>query len=511
MPEGQGSRLRYESATPEIANVDANGLVQTLQAGIARIHVYTDNQLCATSEIQVLHAPRWLRIFPESASYRIDEGGFQLQASFPSAEEGGSVYYASSDPEIAEVSADGSVRFLKTGSVKIIARSYNRHTAICALTIGEAPQEIGFAQDEYCVALGDCISIPVCFTQGAESYRLEAADEGLVSISGNRVAGLAVGETILRAHSLSGLQAECKLRITPPPEDISIADPQINLVLGLEAQTVLHAQPIPAEAGTLRYFSSDPSIASVDLLTGEVTPQKIGDCIITVSTYDGAHAEICRVHVEGLLEGIKIGIDPGHQLHHNSDKERSAPKGGKMKNKVAVGGRGVVSKTQEYVVNLQVGLRMRDELERLGAEVKMTRTTNDVDISNKQRALMMNEFGADLVLRLHCNAWKNSKPKGISMMVSKSWAMPKESKRAAQLMMKRMLAATGAKNRGISVNNNYTGNNWSTVPCILVEMGFLTNVKEDKLLNSDAYQEILSHSMIEGICDFVGREIPTVW
>lgn len=49
------------------------------------------------------------------------------------------------------------------------------------------------------------------------------------------------------------------------------------------------------------------------------------------------------------------------------------------------------------------------------------------------------------------------------------------------------------------------------MPCILVEMGFLTNAKEDKLLNSDAYQEILSHSMIEGICDFLGREIPTVW
>ena len=511
MPDGQGSYLRYESSDPNVATVDDSGRVQTRQAGTVRIRAYTQNNLSAESEIHVLRAPAWLRVFPERASCRIDEGGFTLQPVFPSAEEGGSVSYESADPNIATVSGNGELRFLSVGTVNITARSYNGHTATCALTIGEAPQEIHFAQDIYTVAVGDCISIPAEFTQGSESYRLETADTAIAAASGNRVTGVTVGETRLTAVSVSGLRAECALRVVAPPDGLALDQAEITLILGKDIALALAAHPLPEDAGTLRYSSSDPAIASVDALSGVVTPRKIGDCSITVSTYDGRFTETCAVHVDGLLRGVKIGIDPGHQLHHDSEKERSAPKGGKMKAKVAVGGRGKVSKTEEYVINLQVGLRMREELEMLGAEVKMTRTTHDVNISNKQRALMMNDFGADLVLRLHCNAWKSGKPNGISMMVSKSWAQPKESLRAAKLLMSRMLEATGASNRGISLTDYYTGNNWSTVPCILVEMGFLTNAREDRLLNSAEYQETLSHSMIDAICDYMGRERPTIW
>ena len=49
--------------------------------------------------------------------------------------------------------------------------------------------------------------------------------------------------------------------------------------------------------------------------------------------------------------------------------------------------------------------------EALGCEVYMTRETNDVDISNQERAIMMNELGVDLVLRIHCNgSTNNSRP-----------------------------------------------------------------------------------------------------
>ena len=511
MPDGQGSHLRYESADPDVATADASGRVQTHGAGMAHIRVYTQSDLCAESVIHVLRAPAWLRVFPESASYRIDEGGFTLQPVFPSAEEGGSVFYESADPSLATVSDAGEVRFLNTGTVKIMARSYNGRTAACTLTIGETPQEIRFSQDSYTVAAGDCISIPAEFTQGAESYHLETADTNIAIASGNQVTGIAVGETLLTAVSSSRLRAECTLRVVAPPEGLVTEQTEITLVLGKVTAFALTAHPLPEDAGTLRYSSSDPTIADVDALTGIVVPHKIGDCDITITTYDGRFTETCAVHVDGLLKGVKIGIDPGHQLYYDNSREPSAPSGGKMKAKVAVGGRGKVSKTQEYVINLQVGLRMREELEMLGAEVKMTRTTHDVNISNKQRALMMNDFGADLVLRLHCNAWKSSKPNGISMMVSKSWAQPEESLRAAELLMSRMLEATGASDRGISLTDYYTGNNWSTVPCILVEMGFLTNVREDQLLNSAEYQEILSHSMIDAICDYMGRERPTIW
>ena len=67
-----------------------------------------------------------------------------------------------------------------------------------------------------------------------------------------------------------------------------------------------------------------------------------------------------------------------------------------------------------------------------------------------------------------------------------------------------MLDATGAKNRGIVLNDNYTGQNWSVVPCVMVEMGFMSNPQEDELLNTPEYQRKLIAGMIRGIADYLG-------
>jgi N-acetylmuramoyl-L-alanine amidase len=67
---------------------------------------------------------------------------------------------------------------------------------------------------------------------------------------------------------------------------------------------------------------------------------------------------------------------------------------------------------------------------------------------------------------------------------------------------------TGCVARKIKYTDEYTGNNWSTVPCILVEMGYSSNATEDKLLNSPAYQEKIVKGLINGICRYNGIELP---
>ena len=58
---------------------------------------------------------------------------------------------------------------------------------------------------------------------------------------------------------------------------------------------------------------------------------------------------------------------------------------------------------------------------------------------------------------------------------------------------------------GIFRRDTYTGLNWSEVPSILVEMGFMTNEEEDYKLNDPAYQQLLVQGMVEGICAYMGR------
>ena len=68
-----------------------------------------------------------------------------------------------------------------------------------------------------------------------------------------------------------------------------------------------------------------------------------------------------------------------------------------------------------------------------------------------------------------------------------------------------MVEATGAKKRGVFLRDTYTMNNWSVVPCILVECGFMSNPEEDEKLNDPDYQNLLVQGMVEGIARYFQR------
>ena len=149
---------------------------------------------------------------------------------------------------------------------------------------------------------------------------------------------------------------------------------------------------------------------------------------------------------------------------------------------------GAATGIAEYVTVLEISLKLRDALGSQGAEVYMTRETHDVDISNQERAKMMNDLGVDLVLRIHCDGADNRSKHGIALYCSRSNAIAEESYRAAEAILPRVCEATGAKPHATVQNDNYTGQNWSEVPCIMVECGFLSNPDEDRLLNDEDYQ-----------------------
>ena len=133
----------------------------------------------------------------------------------------------------------------------------------------------------------------------------------------------------------------------------------------------------------------------------------------------------------------------------------------------------------------------------------MTRETHDVDISNQERAKMMNGYGVDLVLRIHCDGVDNHSKHGIALYCSRSNSIAAESYRACEAILPAVCEATGAKNNGIVSNDNYTGQNWSTVPCLMVECGFASNPDEDVLLNSEDYQWLLARGLTQGIIDYI--------
>ncbi|MBO4364225.1 MAG: N-acetylmuramoyl-L-alanine amidase [Clostridia bacterium] len=207
----------------------------------------------------------------------------------------------------------------------------------------------------------------------------------------------------------------------------------------------------------------------------------------------------------GPLAGLIIGIDPGHQRRGNSEKEPCAPwdasknaqvNNGTMKAKTTSGTSGKFTNVDEYVVTLDISLKIKAHLEALGATVVMTRETADVDLSNIDRAEICNKANCHIVLRIHCNGADNPAVNGVEAWIRGNGdgsdeykALGAYEKKLAEALLTYYCEATGATKRNVNTSDNYTGLNWSTVPSIIIECGFMSNEEEDNLLVSPDYQE----------------------
>lgn len=86
----------------------------------------------------------------------------------------------------------------------------------------------------------------------------------------------------------------------------------------------------------------------------------------------------------------------------------------------------------------------------------MTREENDVDISNIERAVMMNKWGADMVLRIHCNGSIDRSVKGAGMYVRKTGAMAEESAQLARCLLAAVGEYAGAQTQSVYKRDTYT-------------------------------------------------------
>jgi len=205
-----------------------------------------------------------------------------------------------------------------------------------------------------------------------------------------------------------------------------------------------------------------------------------------------------------------VVIDAGHQSRRDTRMEPIGPGSSTKKAAVTSGTRGTATRIPEYKTNLRVALKLRDLLVRNGVSVIMVRTGNDVDITNNMRARVANAAHADLFIRLHCDGSDDSGVHGISVLTpgKNRWTAPivSTSMSAARSVSAATIASTHAKNRGIARRSDLAGFNWCKVPVVLVEMGFMSNRAEDKLLASGAYQDKLAAGLARGAAKYLASK-----
>lgn len=200
--------------------------------------------------------------------------------------------------------------------------------------------------------------------------------------------------------------------------------------------------------------------------------------------------------------GHKVAIDPGQQKKAGSEKEPIGPGATEQTAKMTYGATSLTTSKREYEWNMLFSEKLRTELEARGYEVYLTRETNDVSISNGERATAASESGAEIYISIQADGVENESANGIYTQIpSKAnkfvGYLYKESHSLAEKLQNSLIAATKANNRGLVETDAVAAINYSKIPVAILQLGFMSNRAEDTKLWTEDYQ----NTMVKAICD----------
>jgi N-acetylmuramoyl-L-alanine amidase len=202
------------------------------------------------------------------------------------------------------------------------------------------------------------------------------------------------------------------------------------------------------------------------------------------------------------LDGKIICIDPGHQEKGNSEQEPVGPNASETKDKVSSGCE-LDSGVAEYIVTMQIGNLTKKALEEKGATVLMTRESNAVNISNKERAEIANKGKANAVVRIHVDGASDGGMSFYTISPSNPYQKTyNECNSLAKAIEAALVKSTGAKSKGIIAKDDYSGNNWCEVPCVIAEVGDAHNKTDSENLIKTKYQTKIAEGICNGIINF---------
>jgi N-acetylmuramoyl-L-alanine amidase len=173
---------------------------------------------------------------------------------------------------------------------------------------------------------------------------------------------------------------------------------------------------------------------------------------------------------------MKIIIDAGH--------------GGKDPGAIGPSGK------KEKDINLKVAKLIQFLLSYLDYEVVLTRN-DDAYPEWKERVKSKSD---DLYISIHCNASNNPRAAGIETFC---YTSSEEGKELAELVQANLIKGTGRVDRGVKENENLYVLKNTKCPAVLAEIGFISNIEEEVLLNCVEYQVEVSLAIVKAVDEFV--------
>ena len=302
--------LTWQSSNPEVATVDANGVVTGISEGEATITARNSNGLSASSEVTVTNISAPITNvslnFSDLEIRKDSSQGLRATITPKETTDDKTLTWESSNPEVATVSSTGVVTARRPGNAIITVRTSNGLTDTCNITV--ISQITSVHLNLTAITLDEGVSqtlratINPSDTTDDKTLTWSSSNTNVATVDqeGN-VTAVKEGVATITVTTVNGRRAECKITVNKPSENIPIENVSLDkTTLTLEEQEAetLVATINPSDTTddtTLTWKSSNPEVATVDN-NGKVTAVKEGSATITVTTVNGKEAT-CTVTV----------------------------------------------------------------------------------------------------------------------------------------------------------------------------------------------------------------------
>lgn len=305
--EEEIGRITYSSSNPYVAYVNAStGEVLAKREGETEIVATVMNRktgeaFAASYPVKVTPAPVKIRV--DNAQTRIGVGesinlcaiaidgmGRELPIELA---------YTSSNKAYMTVSADGTVKGIKKGSVTITIKAYNGLTRTVALTVVDAPASVRLSAQEINVvktnAAGyECRLLAWIGTEKATNLRWTSSDETVVAVDNGVLTGVSRGTATVTATTYNGKTASCTVHVYNEPTGVRLSSDELTIYEDMTATLkVIFAD---GEWSPVEFTSANEEIAAVTS-EGRVTGMLAGTTEIRVKTVNGV-SNICTLTVK---------------------------------------------------------------------------------------------------------------------------------------------------------------------------------------------------------------------
>lgn len=314
--EAEDKSVTWSSLNDNLITVDENGIVTAVSHGTTRIKATANDgsEVSGYCSITILPTPPDSISIntPDRTEFRVGESYYFSATVFPETTVNKNVGWESTNQEIAEITAWGTMTTKAIGTTTLIATDCAGHTD--SIEISVVPtliESLSILPETATIFVGDEITfIPTILPEDAtdKTVSWSVSDPEIISISDDTVTGLKYGtaEVTVWANDNSNLTATATVTVNPVhPEEIEITREHDNpLKVGSTVQLYAKLLPEFDYTNPIKWESDNTNVATVDE-TGLVTCVGVGDAFVYASVGNVSHSVLISVGIT-LVEEIVL-------------------------------------------------------------------------------------------------------------------------------------------------------------------------------------------------------------